>query len=206
MKEPIDNLEGPPPTTEERAAMARELDRVAPTPAKKFELMFGQRPTPRTDAAANESIVKVYETSKDIERELAEAREEGEEQARLLGMSGEREAGLLAEVDRLKREIFEVRDENASLHEAAFYLNARYRHLAARLHEVSVELNEARERRDRLAAALEACREDSCELLGERSWWKDEDRAGFSERYDATAENIVRADKALDSIKGGSCD
>jgi hypothetical protein len=30
--------------------------------------------TPRTDAAANDSIVKVYETSKQLERELAEAR------------------------------------------------------------------------------------------------------------------------------------
>ena len=33
-------------------------------------------PTPRTDAAANDSIVKVYETSKQMERELAEAREQ----------------------------------------------------------------------------------------------------------------------------------
>ena len=29
--------------------------------------------TPRTDSAANESIVRVYETSKQLERELAEA-------------------------------------------------------------------------------------------------------------------------------------
>jgi len=45
------NLEGDSPTPEERAAMARELDRIAPTPGDKFRLMFGQRPTPRTDAA-----------------------------------------------------------------------------------------------------------------------------------------------------------
>ncbi len=32
-------------------------------------------PTPRTNAAANDSIVKVYETSKQLERELAECRE-----------------------------------------------------------------------------------------------------------------------------------
>jgi septal ring factor EnvC (AmiA/AmiB activator) len=63
------------------------------------------RPTPRTDAAANESIVKVYETSKQLERELAAAREEGEEQARLLGMSAEREAGLLAKIERLERQL-----------------------------------------------------------------------------------------------------
>jgi len=68
------------------------------------------------------------------------------------------------------------------------------------------ELAEARGQRDRLATALKACREDSCELLGERSWWKDEERAGFRKRYDATAENIVRADEALDSIKGGASD
>ena len=33
-------------------------------------------PTPRTDAAANESIVKVYETSLQLETELTAAREE----------------------------------------------------------------------------------------------------------------------------------
>jgi len=174
------NLEGPPPTPEERAAMARELDRVAPTPGDKFALMLGQRPTPRTDAfygcpppssgkqwqtkgtmeelyfarqlerelaealetlsmAINSANARQAETEHArqrptprtdevrhvpcnfamepsaegewvpaddmqlVERELAEAREEGEEQARLLGMSGEREAGLLAEIDRLKR-------------------------------------------------------------------------------------------------------
>jgi hypothetical protein len=66
--------------------------------------------------------------------------------------------------------------------------------------------NEMVEQRNLLAAALEACREDSCELLGERSWWKDEERAEFRERYDATAENIVRANEALDSMKGGTSD
>lgn len=35
-----ENLEGPPRTREERAADARELDAVAPTPAEKFALMF----------------------------------------------------------------------------------------------------------------------------------------------------------------------
>jgi len=81
MKEPIDNLEGPPPTTEERAAMARELDAVAPTPAEKFRLMFGHRLTPRTDAVrfrVGESdhwaVHEVY--AKQLERELAEAREQ----------------------------------------------------------------------------------------------------------------------------------
>ena len=60
--------------------------------------------------------------------------------------------------------------------------------------------NEMVEQRNLLAEALKACREDSCELLGERSWWKDEPRCNYSNRYDETAENIVRADEALDSM------
>jgi len=43
-EEDPNNLEGPPPTREERAAMARELDEVAPTPMDKFRLMFGFPP------------------------------------------------------------------------------------------------------------------------------------------------------------------
>lgn len=71
------NLEGPPRTPEELAENFRELDKVAPTPAEKLMLMTGNlRPTPRTDAAANDSIVKVYETSKQLERELAEMTEQ----------------------------------------------------------------------------------------------------------------------------------
>jgi hypothetical protein len=73
------NLEGPPPTPEERAAMARELDKVAPNPAEKFELMFGHRLTPRTDAVRfrvgesdHRAVHEVY--AKQLERELAEAR------------------------------------------------------------------------------------------------------------------------------------
>lgn len=46
--------------------------------------------------------------------------------------------------------------------------------------------------------ALEACVEDSIELLGERGWWKDEPRAGFSQRYAETQENILRARTVLD--------
>ena len=143
MKEPIDNLEGPPPTVKERAAMARELDAVAPTPAEKFRLMLGQRPTPRTD------------------------------------------------------EVFALWQDFPHDEKADPWLWAS---------EIERELAEAREQRDRLAVALEACREDSCELLGERSWWKDEPRCNYSNRYDETVGNIVRADGALDSIKGGSCD
>ena len=75
------NLEGAPPTVEERAAMARELDAVAPTPADKFRLMLGQRPTPRTDAVNCEDGLllesrydKMHDLAEELERELAEAR------------------------------------------------------------------------------------------------------------------------------------
>lgn len=54
---------------------------------------------------------------------------------------------------------------------------------------------------DRLASRLEQCREDSCELLGERHWWKDEPRCGYSKRYEETAENVVAAAEALDAYK-----
>jgi hypothetical protein len=139
------NLDGPPPTAEERAAMARELDKVAPTPAEKFRLMLGQQPTPRMDAAFREcgktprmnwQASQCYNEGCKLERELAEAREEGEEQARLLGMSGEREAGLLAEIDRLKRELAEAREE---------------------IDEWFAVHNEMVEQRNLLAEALRAC-------------------------------------------------
>jgi hypothetical protein len=84
MKDPIDNLEGTPPTEVERAAMARELDAVAPTPADKFQLMFGPRstPTPRMDAAfrkcgetprMNWQASQCYDAGCKLERELADS-------------------------------------------------------------------------------------------------------------------------------------
>jgi hypothetical protein len=86
------NLEGDPPTPEERAAMARELDRVAPTPADKFALMFGQRPTPRTDKAEyqvrlgrHRRMVVRPELARQLERELDEAREQRDRLAVIAG-------------------------------------------------------------------------------------------------------------------------
>jgi hypothetical protein len=57
--------------------------------------------------------------------------------------------------------------------------------------ELERELSAARE-------ALADCAEDSSELLGERGWWKDEPRCGFSQRYANTEENIHRAREILD--------
>lgn len=57
-----------------------------------------------------------------------------------------------------------------------------------------------REQRDRLAEALENCREDSIELLGERDWWQLENRCRYQERYQTTRDNVTRADAALQSL------
>jgi hypothetical protein len=55
--------------------------------------------------------------------------------------------------------------------------------------------------RDALVKALEECKEDSIELLGERSWWKDEPRSDYKKRYEETQNNIARADAALAAVK-----
>jgi hypothetical protein len=180
MRDP-NNLECPPPTPEERAAMARELDAVAPTPADKIRLMLGQRPTPRTDAVrfrVGESdhwaVHEVY--AKQLERELAEARAEGEDQARLLGMSGEREAGLLAEIDQLKRE----RDNAETDRRQAETDTIRALH----------ERNEARGQRDRLAKAGKALVD-----RWETPFWKDVPHTG---------KFIRTLSDALAALKGGT--
>ena len=84
------NLEGLGRTREEMAADARELDRVAPTPAEKFALMFGngERPTPLTDqqsirpesaALAGASLVVTADFARELERQLAAVTEEREQ-------------------------------------------------------------------------------------------------------------------------------
>ena len=51
--------------------------------------------------------------------------------------------------------------------------------------------------RDKLAKALEQCREDSVELLGERDWWLHETRLDYKERYRKTRVNVINADEVL---------
>jgi hypothetical protein len=62
------------------------------------------------------------------------------------------------------------------------------------------ELTAMTEQRDRLAEALENCREDSIELLSERDWWQLENRCRYQERYQTTRDNVTRADAALQSL------
>jgi len=50
---------------------------------------MNDRPTPETDAAANDSIVRVYETSKRLERQRDEALEQ------LAAMTDQRDAALM---------------------------------------------------------------------------------------------------------------
>jgi hypothetical protein len=59
---------------------------------------------------------------------------------------------------------------------------------------------EVTEQRDRLAEALEQCREDSVELLGERDWWMNEPRCDHQKRYQETCDNVTRADEVLQSL------
>lgn len=50
---------------------------------------------------------------------------------------------------------------------------------------------------ERLAQALEACQEDSKELLAEHSWWINEPRCGYAGRYLKNKKRIAEAQEAL---------
>jgi hypothetical protein len=62
-------------------------------------------------------------------------------------------------------------------------------------------LEDERALADKLAASLEDCRDDSAELLSDHSWWQDEPRCGYAERYKENAKNITRAVEALATWK-----
>jgi hypothetical protein len=71
-----DCLEGPPRTREERAADARALEEVAPTPAEKIALMFG-----KIKETTDELSRRYHENEKDRHREeylrLAQEKNQG---------------------------------------------------------------------------------------------------------------------------------
>lgn len=67
--------------------------------------------TPRTDAAKVNAInggMDGWGFARTLERELAAARQECEEQARVNGMGASREAALLAKLEEAKREISDL--------------------------------------------------------------------------------------------------
>ena len=72
--------------------------------------------------------------------------------------------------------------------------------LMFRINSLIQERDEMKEQRDRLAQALENCREDSIELLGERDWWQLENRGDYQQRYQSTRDNVTNADEALQSL------
>lgn len=90
---------------------------------------MNERATPRTDAKADywlepgmraEYEITPADFTRELERELAEAREETLEQARLLGMSGQREAKLLSELAEAQETISDVRSALGAMdHEGA---------------------------------------------------------------------------------------
>lgn len=68
------------------------------------------RPTPETDALVPKfldggEIPDVFAHCRKLEQERDEAQEESLQQARLLGMSGERECKLIAERDEAQKEV-----------------------------------------------------------------------------------------------------
>lgn len=69
------------------------------------------------------------------------------------------------------------------------------------VYELREQLAAERALADRLAAALTDCMGDSAELLGERSWWKDEPRKSYQEDYNKTLTNCKRADSVIQQWK-----
>ena len=104
-----------------------------------------------TDRAAAMWLDTVINIARDLERELAtatrerdEAQAEGVEQARLLGISGSREAALMAKVDAITRERDEARaianDRDAMVDHRDRALTAMYQ----RVDVITQERDEAR--------------------------------------------------------------
>jgi hypothetical protein len=181
------NLEGPPPTPEERAAMARELDQVAPTPADKFALMFNNRPTPRTDKAEYQVRLGRYrrmvvypDFARKLERELAEARE-------LVAMYKEakEELSQYSERRNIEKQLaaaMRERDNAESDRKQAEADTIRALH----------ERNEARGQRDRLAACLDHLRE--------KDWF----REGVTGREVVCGLDPDKVREALAELEGGA--
>ena len=93
---------------------------------------------------------------------------------------------LACDMLQLERERDEAREQRDGLRSGIDY--------------ASDQLTTVTEQRDRLAKALQECREDSVELLGERDWWQDEPRCDYQKRYQETRDNVTRADAALQSL------
>lgn len=69
------------------------------------------------------------------------------------------------------------------------------------LEALTILNNRHREEVAKLKKALFDCREDSIDLLGERSWWKDEPRGRHQLCYKQISNNIEQANKLLEDYK-----
>ena len=121
--------------------------------------------------------------TRQLERELTAAREE-------INILKSKYADHHVEAERITSEIKTVTEQRDGLRSGIDY--------------ASDQLSKVTEQRDRLAEALRECREDSVELLGERDWWQNEPRLNYGKHYQATRDNVTRADEALQSLTPNS--
>ena len=50
-------------------------------------------------------------------------------------------------------------------------------------------------------ASLDDCREDTCELIAERDWWKNEPRCGYSARWAEMQARLAKAESTLSKLQ-----
>jgi hypothetical protein len=68
---------------------------------------------------------------------------------------------------------------------------------APRIQKLLDENAKLRAAADAMFAALNDCREDTCELIAERDWWKDEPRCRYDVRYQEMKDRLNAAITAL---------
>jgi len=209
------NLEGPPPTAEERAAMARELDAVAPTPGDKFRLMLGQRPTPRTDKAEYQIRLGRYrgrvvrpEFARQLERELAEAQDIIAQSLMSLPVGylpNHTPESLPSRINHLVKELAEtvacMRLAEAATIRALHERNEAREEVARLQKQVDgakhclTAIQDAKEQRDRLAEALRGIKDRALDETVRLH--PDADAKGCVD------DCLEWAESALDSLEGG---
>ena len=48
---------------------------------------------------------------------------------------------------------------------------------------------------------LDGCREDTCELIAQRDWWKNEPRCGYSARWAEMQARLAKAESTLQKLQ-----
>jgi hypothetical protein len=145
--------------------------------------------------ASGKLIVKVINYWMQCSRDLAAAQEEIE---RWEQSAYDKLSEMCNQIEKTQTAIAE-RDKWKASHDNQVELNRLLRDRPD-LKERAALVHKLITQRDMLAAALEDCREDSVELLGERDWWKLENRCRYQERYQTTHDNVTRADALIKSL------